>query len=52
MVSADQLWKITYRTDEATQEEEAEGESTGADGGFATETRDEDPPPNSQEPIQ
>lgn len=52
LVSADQLWKITHRTDEATEEEEAEEESAGTDGGSASETRSEDAPPSNREPIQ
>jgi len=52
LVSADQLWKITYHPDEATQEEQVEEESAGTNGGSATETRREDAPPNSQGPIQ
>ena len=52
LVSADQLWKITYRSDEATEEEEAEEEPAGTDSGSATETRAEDRPPNGQGPIQ
>ena len=51
LVSADQLWKITYRPDEATQEDEAEEESTGTDSGPATETPSEEAPPTNQEPI-
>ena len=51
LVTADQLWKIMYRPDEATQEEESEEGSAGTDSGFATETRSEDAPPSSQEPI-
>ena len=49
LVSADQLWKITYRTD---GEEEAVEESSGTDGGFATDTGSEDVQPDSQEPVQ
>ena len=48
LVSADQLWKITYHSDEATQEEE----SANSDSGPATENPSEDASPNDQEPIQ
>lgn len=48
LVSADQLWKITYHSDDAAEEEE----SSGTDNGSATETPSEDAPPNGQEPIQ
>ena len=48
LVSADQLWKITYHSDDAAEEEE----SSGTDSGSATETPSEDAPPNGQEPIQ
>ena len=47
LVSADQLWKITYRPDEAAEEEEAEDDSAGTDSGPDTETQSEDAPPNS-----
>ena len=52
LVSADQLWKITYRPDEASQEEEPEEDSTSTDSGPATETRSEDAPSNSEGPAQ
>ena len=45
LVSADQLWKITYRPDEAAEEEE--DDSAGTDSGPDTETQSEDAPPNS-----
>ena len=48
LVSADQLWKITYHSDDAAEEEE----SSGTDSGSSTETPSEDAPPNGQEPIQ
>ena len=50
LVSADQLWKITYHSDEAT--EETEEDAAGTDSESATETPSEDAPPNGQEPIQ
>ena len=50
LVSADQLWKITYRPGQAHQEEESEEESAGTDSVSATETRSEDTPPNSHGP--
>ena len=52
LVSADQLWKTTYSSDEATQEEEAGEEPAGTDSGSASATRSEDPPPNGRGPIQ
>ena len=45
LVSADQLWKLTYEPGEGTEEEE----QGGADGKPASETPDDDAPANSQE---
>ena len=52
LVSRDQLWKITYHPDEATEEAEAGEESTGTNTGSASETPSEEAPPTNQEPIQ
>ncbi|PKB80009.1 MAG: peptide deformylase [SAR202 cluster bacterium Io17-Chloro-G9] len=44
LVSADQLWKISYHPDEGTEE----GESDGADGESATDTSSDDAPSSNQ----
>ena len=47
LVSPDQLWKITYRPDEAAEEEGAEEDSGRTDTGPATETQSDDASPNN-----
>ena len=44
LVSADQLWKISYHPDEGAEEEE----SAGTDGGPATDTSSDDAPSSDQ----